>query len=37
MPSMRDLVADLEARQAQDPFEMGGEDKIAKKHARGTS
>src|SRR5271163_2517671 len=34
MPTMRELVADLEARRAK-VREMGGEDKIAKQHARG--
>ncbi len=34
MPTMRELVADLEARQAK-IREMGGADKVAKQHARG--
>src|SRR5580692_6709417 len=34
MPSMRELVADLEARRAK-VREMGGADKVAKQHARG--
>ncbi|MDB4993070.1 MAG: Methylmalonyl-CoA decarboxylase, alpha chain [Myxococcaceae bacterium] len=33
MPTMRELVADLEARRAQ-ILEMGGKDKVAKQHAR---
>ena len=34
MPTMRELVADLEARRAK-ARELGGPDKIAKQHARG--
>src|SRR5271156_6489786 len=34
MPTMRELVADLEARRAK-VREMGGRDKIEKQHARG--
>ena len=34
MPTMRERVADLEARRAQIQ-EMGGAEKVAKQHARG--
>ena len=35
MPNMREMVAELEKRRAR-IREMGGPDKVAKQHARGT-